>query len=513
MALRELEERARTALSAQRGEVTRLEAEISKQLDAITTAITEHRSTEEAELQQANDARSELERLRADTTAAQAAWNLERASQESDLAKLRQELQQLTAEHEEQVKQLAELRAELDARQSDLEKQSGSLARRQAELDQRAEEFKSSRDQREAAHENLGNREAAWEAERLLFETKQDELLKKLAAVEADQRASKDAWQDELVDFERKLQDQKASWDEQRDEWNTARAKIERERDELQQKFELALQDVQRFRGRAADLEQDLARRPETNAADSAELVGLRAERDALAERIEQLERQPVTQADANSQQQMADLQRRFELAVEDVRELKTKNAALESRLANASSRSAGPADGGGMDWESQKRRMLASLADETGDGDEVSEKERATIEGTIEMTDAVVAEKDREIQELKSQLATLNSETAQTAKDNHDDDVNELLDADSVIAEHRKRIALIEREMEDKLRTAELEMSVERAKIARQKVELEELRSDLDARRQSNEAAGGGGTPGAPRRRWLSKLGLSGEE
>jgi hypothetical protein len=89
---------------------------------------------------------------------------------------------------------------------------------------------------------------------------------------------------------------------------------------------------------------------------------------------------------------------------------------------------------------------------------------------------------------------------------------VNELLDADEVIAEHRQRIAQLERDMEATLRAAELELSLERAKIARERVELDELRAELNSLRQEL-APNGMPAPGAPRRRWLSKLGLSGEE
>ena len=94
-----------------------------------------------------------------------------------------------------------------------------------------------------------------------------------------------------------------------------------------------------------------------------------------------------------------------------------------------------------------------------------------------------------------------------------HNRKINELIDADAVIAEHRKRAAQLEREMDDKLRAAELEISVERAKIARQTAELEELRANLESQRQSFEANGGTPAPGAPKRRWLSKLGIDGKE
>jgi hypothetical protein len=67
---------------------------------------------------------------------------------------------------------------------------------------------------------------------------------------------------------------------------------------------------------------------------------------------------------------------------------------------------------------------------------------------------------------------------------------------------------------MEAKLRAAELELSVERAKLAREKVELEELKVELESKRHSYGPSGAGtAAPAEPRRRWLSKLGLGGDE
>ena len=91
--------------------------------------------------------------------------------------------------------------------------------------------------------------------------------------------------------------------------------------------------------------------------------------------------------------------------------------------------------------------------------------------------------------------------------------EVEQLINSDEVIAEHRRRSEQMEREIEDKLRTAELELSIERAKLARQKVELEELRATLDSERQHFESIGGAPAPGTPRRRWLSKLGIDGKD
>src|SRR5262249_34283648 len=110
------------------------------------------------------------------------------------------------------------------------------------------------------------------------------------------------------------------------------------ERDELRQKFGLAIEDVGHLRGRVAELETELANRPAPDQTASVELVHVRAERDALAERLAELERQPAAPVAGEPSEELAVLQRRFELAVEDVRDLKRKNSELESLLSEAKS-------------------------------------------------------------------------------------------------------------------------------------------------------------------------------
>jgi len=372
--------------------------------------------------------------------------------------------------------------------------------RHQADLAQMSAEFKVSRD--------------SWLHERASLERERDDLQSQAAELDIINRASQDEWRNQLLDFEARLREQQGSWNEQRSEWVIARTELERERDELQHKFELALQDVQRLRERVAEMEHDLARRPGAAQTDSTELVALRAERDALAEQVEQLEARPTTPIDPDVEQQVSDLQRRFEMAVEDVRELKTKNAKLESQLSSAGTRPATPRhDAGAMDWESQKRRLLESLEDGAShEEDAASQQARATIEGTIEITDAVVAEKDRQLAELAAELAAIRNNPTEN-NEVRDQKITDLIDADEIIAEHRKRSQQMERETEDKLRAAELELSVERAKMARQKVELEELRTNLESQRQALEANGGLPMSSAPKRRWLSKLGIDGKD
>lgn len=464
-ALRDLEQRAQAALDAQRGQLSRLETEIARQLEAVTAAVAEQFAARTKNAAESEQAHAEIERLRAIMDDVQELSQRERTAHEAELAELRKELQ-------EQAKTLASAQA-----------------------------------QRDADRHDFAARETAWNTERAALEAARAEQLEMIATREAQQRASQDEWRRQLDDLEQKRRDQHATWNGQRSEWNEVRAGLERERDELRQKSDLALEDVQRLRSRTAELELELARRPETS---QAELAALRAERDALADRVEQLQRQPAAQIDPNTQQELADLQRRCELTVDDLRELKTKNTQLEAKVAAAAKRATGSADSGGMDWESQKRRVLASLEGDRDD-DPISPQQRATIESTIEMTDAVVVEKNREIAELKAQLAASGEPHPVVPGERPSQQINELLDADEVIAEHRQRIAQLEREIEDKLRAAELELSIERARLAREKASLEELGADLESRRQSHDASGA--AAGAPRRRWLSKLGLGGDD
>ena len=134
--------------------------------------------------------------------------------------------------------------------------------------------------------------------------------------------------------------------------------------------------------------------------------------------------------------------------------------------------------------------------------------QERLTIDGTIRITDSVVQAKDREIHELQEKLeqqgthAVLLPSAAAMA---------EIFDRDQGIRHECERLKQPEEQWQGKLRQAEIDLSMERAKLARQQAELEELRrlnnrlNDLPA--EANDEAG---EPKAPiRGRWLARLGL----
>lgn len=491
-ALRELKERVRTARAAQREQISQLERQLIEQLDMLSTELSKQQADEAAQV------REELQQGR--TT-----WHEERSQQEAELASLRDELDargseldartseldrraaeidELQRTQDERESQLAERESQLAERESQLAERESQLQARDDELAEREQQIAQTEQQTEADRQELAGRQQSWVAEQAQREAERDEVTAALA--EAKERLELTQQQtDDAI-----------------------------ENESLQHKFELALQDVRRLRGRVAELEQELARRPEADQADSAELVHLRAERDALAQRVEELEQAPAGKVEADTEQEVADLQRRFELAVEDLRDVKRKNAQLEAQLAETAKKVVSVADSGAMDWEAQKRRLLESLESEGTSDDPAREKERATIEGTIRITDEVVADKDEEIASLREQLSSFRSTGGKVAIDRERElAITRLVDEDEVIQQHRKRAAQIEQEIEEKLRAAEMELSVERAKIARQQAELAELRLELEAFNKSGAPPADQSSSSAPRRRWLSKLGLSGDD
>jgi len=211
---------------------------------------------------------------------------------------------------------------------------------------------------------------------------------------------------------------------------------------------------------------------------DSAELVALRDERDRLAQQLSETER---------------------------------RNEEIERQLRERSSGGAGhpsPARGV-LDWEAEKRRILAALEAECDTGSEPSQKTRQEIEEILRRTDLLVADKDRELAELRQllqdQSANLGSVAVGAAA------VGAVLDRDAIIREERENLRRLQEEWQDKLRQAEIEISIERAKLARQHAEIDEkLRAQGGAHSKPDAAGSAAPKPDkSPAGRWLARLGL----
>lgn len=201
------------------------------------------------------------------------------------------------------------------------------------------------------------------------------------------------------------------------------------------------------------------------------------------------------------------DFQRRYQMALDDLRKLKAENAELQRQVSNGSGASAAIASGGRLDWEAEKRRILAAL-ESFDEAKPVERAERVQIEAVLQTTDKAIAEKDREIRSLRAQLDDAKADlvAANVQKSS--------VDIDAAVEEERTLLRQLQDEWREKLRQAEVDLSRERAQLARQRAEIESrlpppindaLPAALADMAQSDKNA-----KQPSRNRWLSRLGLT---
>ena len=91
---------------------------------------------------------------------------------------------------------------------------------------------------------------------------------------------------------------------------------------------------------------------------------------------------------------------------------------------------------------------------------------------------------------------------------------IAEMIDADELIQEERQRLQTLQSQWEEKFRQAEIDASLERAKLSRERQEVANKMADLDERldrirRDAVQTQSGEGHS----RKWLAKLGLAGDD
>ena len=83
----------------------------------------------------------------------------------------------------------------------------------------------------------------------------------------------------------------------------------------------------------------------------------------------------------------------------------------------------------------------------------------------------------------------------------------------DELIAQERAKLKRLKEEWNEKLRKAEIDISLERAKLARERTELEEQMQSLSQFEKDRESNSGASTEKGRRSRWLVRLGLAEDE
>jgi hypothetical protein len=244
----------------------------------------------------------------------------------------------------------------------------------------------------------------------------------------------------------------------------------------------------------------------------------LRLEIDRLQERVAFLQSEMGSRLgdggddSTELEQQLADVRSQLIEARHESVELRLQCNELSTRLAQFQSPKSLSSEA--WSWEERKQAWLRQLEEEdSGDGTADSKK-RLEVQDIIDRTTQEIDRRDREIADLKSlleqQAVAANGMAVGAAA------VAQIIEADELIVEERQRLKQLQEEWEQKQRQGEIEMSLERAKLARERLELQEKLRSLEAMQPMPQEPSEPGEPNQPSRRprgnWLSRLGLRDE-
>jgi hypothetical protein len=189
--------------------------------------------------------------------------------------------------------------------------------------------------------------------------------------------------------------------------------------------------------------------------------------------------------------------------------ELRMQSNDLGSRLAKFQGVASGQKSET-LTWEQRKEALLQQLEAETRTEAPCDPRKVLDIERILEQTSVEIQRRDQEISDLKTLI-----EQQSIAHDGMSIGVGaiaEMIESDSLIVAERLRLKELRDDWEQKQRQAEIEMSMERAKLARERLELQEKTRTFhdnnppqtEEELKSNKASSRG--------RWLARLGLRDE-
>ena len=189
--------------------------------------------------------------------------------------------------------------------------------------------------------------------------------------------------------------------------------------------------------------------------------------------------------------------------------ELRMQNNDLGSRLAKFQGTGLGQKSET-LTWEQRKAALLQQLEAETHAETPCDPRKILDIEKIIEQTNGEIERRNQEISDLKALI-----EQQSIAHDGMSIGVAavaQMIESDSLVVEERLRLKHLRDEWEQKQRQAEIEMSMERAKLARERLELQERaqRHEEDNPPQTDAEKLAGKT--RTRGNWLARLGLRDE-
>lgn len=250
---------------------------------------------------------------------------------------------------------------------------------------------------------------------------------------------------------------------------------------------------------------------------EAGKLVADNEELRARAHEMQSAQQHSGESSDAEHLSIIEELRETIDVANEKIDRLRNENDLLIRQLDDAGPNSSvslqtrdGVADEQ-LDWEAEKARLLNELeSDQESDHPEL-QQQRRSIEEIISKTDSELTRKDEEIEELKRMLNQQSDRIGDVAVGAAA--ISEIFDQDEVISQQRDELNHLQEEWKEKLRKAEVEISMERAKLARDRAVLEERLSEAQGNDENDQTRDDAKDDKHGRGKWLTRLGLRDEE
>lgn len=375
-----------------------------------------------------------------------------------------------------------ELQSELDQARRALHQSQSNLDQTQRELEQ------SQRDLRQTRHE--------LEQLRLEFERNRKELEKCRQEVEELEKA--------------------------RDQSNTQSDQARKKAEQIRHDLEQSRLEIEQLKGQVEFLGNELKAARDVPDHSEQELEGLRQQIDELREELRQA-RATVPNEDSGAEELRNEAEElRNEVDQLHVQLTRARAEAVEYRmqadeLSSKIARMKGPDQrerSQAMSWEERKQALLEQLEAESEDASESRAEELLAMEKVIQETSEELQKKDAEIQELRNLVEQ--QSISQDGLAIGAAAIAQAIDSDALIIAERVKLKDLQAEWEQKQRQFEIDMSLERAKIARERLELQEKLRDLENMQtdaaNEQDPAGSAARAAGRKGKWLSRLGLKEE-
>jgi hypothetical protein len=238
---------------------------------------------------------------------------------------------------------------------------------------------------------------------------------------------------------------------------------------------------------------------------------------DQLAE-LEELRHQETTPTAPQDLEQLERLQAEIYEKQQEIQDLRSQNSDLASQVAKNQVMASGSALDvsfiqESLTWEERKQLILQQFEHEIDDeSNSDSPSKQIEVQDIISATQLEIERRDREIEELQSIIQQQSNTREGVAIGAAA--IAQMIDSDELVNQERQKLKAIQQEWEQKLRKAEIDLSLERAKLARERTLLESERSEILQHVSLEIEAEDGETKAQTRtRKWLQHLGLKQNE